>query len=438
MRVHAPLLVWLLSLAAGPGAAWAQAPLPLDEAIRRAQANSPTIRSVRLQESEAAERVGQATAAYLPRIDGQFAWQRGDQPVFVFSSLLSQRRFTAANFAIDALNHPDPVNNLRTAAMAQQLVFDGGATPSRVAQARLGQQAVALSRTATEQQLAVHVTMAYGAALAAGAGRRAAESAVEAAEDDLRRTRDRRDAGLVTEADVLSVDVHLARVREQVIRSTADERIALNQLNELLGEPLDTPHVLDPAPPPVPGPEALEEDQAVASRPDVRLADVQRSLADATYRAERAAWLPHVSLQGGYELNGANLGDSVGSWIVGAEVRLNLFNGLGDRARLAESRLAQQRRATERESARTAALLDIRAARARVEAARARVEIGRTVVAQARESERIVRDRYEAGMADVTALLRAAEALLGAEAQEIGARVDLLIESAQLQRALGR
>jgi outer membrane protein len=223
-----------------------------------------------------------------------------------------------------------------------------------------------------------------------------------------------------------------------VIRSTADERIALSQLNDLLGEPLDTPHVLDLSPVAVPEVRALDETETVATRPDVRLAEVQHSLADAAYRGARAAFLPQASLQAGYELNGSALDDGSGSWIVGAQVRVNLFGGLGDRARLAESRLVRQRRATERDAAVTAALLDVRAARARVEAARARLDVGRSIVAQARESQRIIRDRYDAGMADITALLRAAEALLAAEAQETGARVDLLIESAQLQRALGR
>jgi outer membrane protein len=433
-RLPALLLVWAAT-AVWP--VWAQAPLSLEDAIGRAQANNTALQSARLTEAEAGERVRQARAAYLPRVDGQFAWQRGNQPVFVFGSLLAQRRFTAANFAIDTLNHPDPVNNVRTAAMVEQLVFDGGATSSRVAQATLGRHAAGLTRLQAEHRLAVHVTAAYGAVLAAGAGRRAAESAVEAAEGDLRRTRDRRDAGLVTEADVLSVDVHLARVREQVVRSAADEQIALNQLNELMGVPLDTPHLLDPSPAPVAAPTDLI-DEAVAGRPDVRLADVQGSLADAAYRGARAAFLPQVSLQGGYELNGHALDDGSGSWIVGAQLRLNLFGGFADRARLAESRLARQRGDLERTAARTAALLDIRAARARVEAARARLDIGKSIVAQALESQRIVRDRYEAGMADITALLRGAEAVLAAEAQEVGARVDLLIESAHLQRALGR
>ena len=61
-----------------------------------------------------------------------------------------------------------------------------------------------------------------------------------------------------------------------------------------------------------------------------------------------------------------------------------------------------------------------------------------TPLAQARESQRIVRDRYEAGLEDVTALLRAAQALQQAEALEIAGRVGVIIDTAGLERALGR
>ena len=44
-------------------------------------------------------------------MDASETWQRGNQPVFVFGSLLNQRRFTAADFALDALNHPDAIDN---------------------------------------------------------------------------------------------------------------------------------------------------------------------------------------------------------------------------------------------------------------------------------------------------------------------------------------
>ena len=73
-----------------------------------------------------------------------------------------------------------------------------------------------------------------------------------------------------------------------------------------------------------------------------------------------------------------------------------------------------------------------------VEAARAREVVGEAAVTQARESQRIVRDRYEAGLATVNDILRAANARLDAELQQTAARIDVLVSRAALDRAVGR
>ena len=115
-----------------------------------------------------------------------------------------------------------------------------------------------------------------------------------------------------------------------------------------------------------------------------------------------------------------------------------LFNGLANRARFVEAQRAAERRALETEKAETDVRLDVRNALARLEAARAREAVGRAALAQAQERQRITRDRYEAGLVDVTALLTAAQAVLEAESHETAARVDILVQAAALERALGR
>jgi outer membrane protein TolC len=59
-------------------------------------------------------------------------------------------------------------------------------------------------------------------------------------------------------------------------------------------------------------------------------------------------------------------------------------------------------------------------------------------VDQARESQRIVRDRFEAGITNITDVLRASSAVLDAEARRTSALVDAIVSAAMLRRALGR
>jgi outer membrane protein TolC len=434
--LSAPLV--LATLAAGP--VWAQTPLTLQDALARARAGSPAAAAAVVAEREAGHRVTQARAGYLPRVDVIESWQRGNQPVFVFSSLLSQRQFTGDDFGLDALNHPDATDLFRGAVTVEQALFNP-ATRAAVTAADIGRTMAATRRAMVGQDLAASVTSAYARVIAAAAAHRSAAAAVDAAVADRELAANRRDAGLVTDADVLQAAVQISRAEERLIRAAADERVARLQLNELMGEPLDAAFALDETAAALPDePHAVAdlEEEALANRPDVKLAALQTELADAASAAARAAFLPQVTAHGGWEVNGGSWTTRASGWSVGIAARLNVFNGLADRARLAEAREQASRRVLEQERAGTTARLDVRIALARLEAARAAEAAGRAAVAQAGESQRIIRDRYGAGLTDIASLLHAADALAQAESQQIAAQAAIVIEAAVLRRALGR
>lgn len=435
-----PLLLMILMAGGSASAATAQSRLTLPEAIDRAQSQNLTARASVIAEREADERVVQARAGYLPKVDLAESWQRGNQPVFVFSFLLSQRQFTAANFAIDALNNPDPINNFRTALTLEQSVYSPSLSAT-VRAARVGRELAAAERTSLDHDLAVSVTDAYGRVLAAVASARTATAALEAARADRARAADRRDAGRVTDVDVLQLDVYVARVQQQQIRAAGDERVGRATLNQLMGQPLDAAFVLEPAP--VSGvstpPNLTTLDaQALANRPDITIANLREQQAIAARETARAAFLPQVGAQLGWEMNGGQWDARASSWVVGAVARVNLFQGFADRARLAEARAVVARRALEREQAEAAVRLEVRVVLARLDEASARLSTGLAGVAQARESQRIIRDRYESGLADVVALLRAAEAVQEADTQQIAAQIDVMLAGAALDHAMGK
>ena len=432
-----PLLVATLFVAL-PAAA--QSPLSLSEAIARAKARNPDAGAAAAAEREAADRVTQARGGYLPKVDVAESWQRGNDPVFVFGSRLAQRQFTAADFALDALNHPDATDNFRAAVSVEQSLFDR-TTSANIRAASIGRDMAATGRRLVDHDLTAAVTDAFGRVLDASATVRSAAAAVEAARADRELTGNRRDAGRVTDADVLQLDVYLARTLEQQVQATSDERIARARLNQLMGEPLDTMFSFDLTPPLIPiditNPTGLEE-EALKNRPEVALAVQQEQLAAATVDAARAAFLPQVTAQAGWQMNGSAWNSRSSSWVAGAVARINLFHGFADKARLAEAREQATRRAHERDKAETMARLDVQIAIARLEAARASEVVGRAAADQARESRRIVRDRYESGLMDAAMLLRSADAVQQADAQQIAARVNVLTATATLQRAIGR
>jgi outer membrane protein len=438
MRSPSPLLT--LAFTAFAAAANAQDRLSLADAVTRALTQNPAIRASDAAVGEASERVTQARSGYLPKLDLVGSVQRGDQPVFAFSSLLGARQFTAANFAIDSLNYPAPVTYYHTGIALEQPLFDGFRNRSATRAAELGRTIAETDRGRTREDLAVAVTQAYGKVLFTEAGRRAADAAVKAAEEDVARAERRRDAGMVTEADVLALRVHLARMRERQISTASDETIARAELNQAMGDPLDRQYALDEvatAAAPLPPVERLEE-EALSLRPELRAAKLQEALAHENRTAAKGAFLPQVSLQGYVELNRTPGAPRASAWLFGGQMRWPIFQGLADVGRLHEAGQATLRAAAERERAESVVRLDVRTASARVQSATARQAVGQAVTAQALESQRIIRDRYEAGLSSVNDVLRAANAVLDAESQRIGALVDLLVSQAMLERAVGR
>jgi outer membrane protein TolC len=420
--------------------AGAQERLSLAVALTRNADRHPALAAAREGERIAGAGVEQARAAWFPRVDYTESWQRSDQPVFVFGSLLAQSRFGAQNFAIDALNHPAAVSNLRGTLVVQQNLFDPGRS-ARVNAAGAGRETAALAVTSLRRELALATARAYGQVLIVGASRRAADAAVQAAEEDRARAERRRDAGIATDADVLAVQVHASAMKARVAQAEADESVARASLNDLIGAPLDSMFALEELAARAAPASALVADlerEALASRERAKQATLQVRIAGADRDLARAAFLPTLGVQGGVEFDGRGWTGRQRWWMAGAELRWNLFNGLADRARLAAARAAVAQAEADRQRVENSIRLEVRSALAQLTAAQSREATGRSAVAQAQEAQRIIRDRYETGMAGVSDVLRAANALLDAELQQRAAAVDVFVGERTLDWAVGR
>jgi len=435
-------LALLTALAVWPSTARAQVPLTLDQAVQETLAHNRSLQGAQSAARESSAHVAEARAGFFPRVSFTESWQRGDQPVFVFSSLLSARKFGGANFAIDTLNSPDPTGFFRGAFSIDQQIFDGGRTRASVRSAQLQRDIAGSSAEDTASELAVAVSQVYGRALAADAMTRAADGEAAAAQEDLARAERRRDAGTMTDADVLALAVHLAGVQQRRIQAAGDYAVARAELNHLMGSAIDREFAVQEPPSTsaaaaAPSLAALFA-EADASRPDLRRSAAAEQLAEAGRALARAAWYPQVGAQAGYEVAGTQLTDRASSWIVGAEFRWNLSLGGAERAHAQASAEAATRARLDREEAGSAAQVEIVTALRRLESARARQSVGQATAAQARESERIIRNRFDAGVAVPSDVLRASSAVLEAESQRINALVDAVVSRAMLDRAVGR
>jgi outer membrane protein len=437
------LTVVVLTTVASGGVA-AQERLTLEHAVQASLTHNASLRAARAGADEATAHHTEARSGLFPRLSFTESWQRGDQPVFVFSSLLSARRFAAANFAIDALNHPEPIGFFHTSVGVEQILFDGGRQRSIAAAAALRADMANASTDEAAAGIALGTTQTFGRVVAAQAARRAADAALAAACEDLARAERRRDAGMATDADVLALVTHVADLLQRAIESSTDAGIARAELNRWMGDPIEREfQVADPSSAQMddvasqPDVSALLA-EADAARPELKRAVASEQAARAARRQARAALTPQIAAQAVVDVSGTRFVDRASSWIVGGELRWTFATGGAELAAIRAAAASTVRANAEADDVRAAVHVDVVSALRRLESARAREAAGRAAVEQARESQRIIRDRFDAGIVPVNDVLRASTSVLDADANRTSALVDAIVAAATLRRALGR
>ncbi|HEU0122427.1 MAG TPA: TolC family protein [Bryobacteraceae bacterium] len=388
-----------------------ESPLTIREAVELAMRHSPVIESSEAGRDAARAKTAEAASGRLPKVNYSESWTRSNNPVFVFSSLLTQRQFTQQNFALDALNRPDFLNNFQSRITAEQTVFDAGATRRATGVAKRGVAMSDETIRARRMQVTALVAKSYYDSLLAAEQMEVSASAIRSAEADLERAMARRDAGFATDADVLSIRVHLAKAREENIHRKADRETANATLNQAIGLPLDTPHTLA---------STLTERPVAAvdstgERPELRQAKLAIEIRKLATDSARSAMLPQVAVTGAFESDRQRFYNRAGqNWLVSASLRWNLFNGFADRARIQEAEAAQRGANADAAQAKSQILLEIHQAAAARNAAIERIATARAAVEEAKESLRIFQDRYGEGLVTVSDLLRAETAMIEA------------------------
>jgi outer membrane protein len=420
---------------------WAAEPLSLQQAVQKALENHASVRVTAEAKKAAEAKITEARGARLPRVDYTESWQRSNNPGFVFSSLLSQRQFGAENFAIGPLNNPPYVNNFQSQFVAEQSIYDGGRSKSQVRTAELGRDMVDQEGRRNESSVIANVVRTYYGVLVARENARVAEEAVRSAEADLKRAQEHRDAGMTTDADVLSIRVHLASMQEQKIRRDADSQLAVAALNEAMGLPLDTDFdlttMLATAAPPAADRVAAEND-AVANRPELAEARLGVSIRESEGKTAHSAYLPEFYIRAAWEADRPQFYNNGGAnWLTAAGMRWNLFRGFSDKARMEAASHEIARSRAEQQLMESSVRLEARRAWLDVQSANQRIDVARASVDNATESLRIIRNRYEAGFTDVTELLRAETALLQAQTQQLEAVRDQRIAAVMLEYTRG-
>lgn len=433
---------FLTILALAGSSLLAQQALTLRQAVDLALYSNPLAAASAAGEKEAEARIHQARSGYLPRLQFSESLQRGNNPVLVFSSLLTQHQFSDADFAIGSLNRPDAMNNYQSQLTVEQVLFDARQTSRSVEEARFTRQMAGEDARRSHSDIILNVLSAYFGVTLAEKNLEVTRQSVDSARADLNRAVSIYQSGRGTQADVLALRVHVAAMQEQQIRASNDLAVACAALNDALGVSLDrTFELTTPLESGVGAPGGTIEEYrrlAAESRPEMRQAELAKSLARTRQQIAGVAYWPQVAFQGIVEADRQKfLSKGGANWFTAVTLRWNLWNGGETKARLEQARSAEVRAEALRQRTDSAVNLEVRKAYLALRAAAQRVEVASAATAEAEEAHRIIQNRYQAGLITITELLRSEAALSAARTRRLAAVYDHRVAAASLEHSAG-
>ncbi len=419
----------------------ADQPLSLQEAVQVAMKNNPTVKASAAYAQAVREGIAEAKSGRYPHFDFSEGFTRGNNPVYVFGTLLTQRQFGAQDFALNFLNTPLPLDNFETQFTGTMPLYDAGQTSRMIRDARLKSQIARNQYARTRQQLIFDVISAYSQELLAREGVRVARSAVEAAQSDLKDAQARAQQGVAVPSDLLSAQVQLANAKQDLLSAQNAVAVAHAALNVAMGLPEEAPTRIE-------GhltetqfqPGSLEERQrrALMTRPDYLAAQMGRQEAVNGMHMARAEFQPKVNLFSSWALDNQTFATRGGNnWAAGATLTFNIFDGGRKFAKLAEAHARERQAVALQAQFSSAVRLQVKEAFLNLTTAQQRVQVARSAVSEAKESLRILRNRYEAGLATMTSLLQVETARTNAENNYLNAVYDYRLSYAALELATG-
>jgi outer membrane protein len=428
--------------------------LEFKQCVEIALAQNPDIAISRSQIEQAEAAVLQAQGKRMPQLNLSLTAMRSNDPLNVFGMKLGQRGTTFGDFgagefdptnpnilavAPHDLNYPDAVNNFNTRIELLVPVYNGGMVQSYVDTAKAYVRAAQSGDQVARQKLAKQVLMAYQGVHTARAYITLAEEARAAAEEYVRISDKLHKQGMVVKSDVLSAKVNLEDIKVKIVEAKNTEAAALNQLALLMGKSLDdaldvgasvTPNLLV-------GSAADLRAQALNEHAGLRALRNQLEGADAQVAAARSGKKPQFNVMLRQDWNDDNLGFDASSYTVAGVLSWAAFDGGVNNATIGRAEAQRSELVAKFRQAEEGLGYQVTEARRKALEAEEKITAREAGLEQAQEAQRLVKKRYENGMATLIELLGAQAQHDKASADLVAARYELAVNRAELKRTVG-
>jgi len=392
-------------------------------ALQEAIQSRPFAEAARREAEAARSDVGEVRSRYLPRLTLSEILTWTNEPARSLFINLNQQNLDLHTTA-EPYNDPPDRKDFETRLTLEQPLYDPDISYD-FKRAQKGADAAAASARWSTEEAAFEAFRAYLGVQQAKAALDWVESSRKEATEILRLADQRHDAGVGLKADVLRARVFLSEAERRTVTAQNDLTIARRSLALAMGRPGGEVDIAEPV-----APESVEAaDETPAVRADLEALSLTAEEAGLAYKQSRAAYLPRFGLSASYALHDGDVpfGTEADSWIVQAGLTWELFDGL--RRPFATDKTAARKEAAEArrlEASRQAQFAKDQAL-LRAEEAKKNLSTAEAAVAEAEESHRLVLQRYDAGLADLSDLLGAQAAFDRARFDAVSARSRYLL-----------
>ncbi len=397
-------------------------PISLAEAVEIARRRNPGLQQAFTAIEQAEHTRLSAYGQLLPAVNMSFGYSN------------------SSSARLDASNQGFSTTSYSTQLTASYNLFDGWSRFSDLKGARLG-VLEQNERYREVQFLTVQqVKQAYSAAVAARELVGVEERRLLRQEDQLDFVEQQLELGRATRSDLLRSQVDLNNAKLALLNAQNSERTTTFRLTEVVGS--------DERVGPSPEAElealplAFTRDQlfemAGASAPSLQTADAATRAAESAASSAKSAYLPSVSVSGGYAWANSDFPPANRSWSLSLRGSYPLFNGFQRETQIFQ---AQARANLAREQERAAQLnlsSELDAAYSTSQSAQAGIDLALQNVELSNESLRVVQERYRLGLSTILELQDAQITLTQAEVDLVSRRFDYQLAVAQIEALLGR
>nr|WP_232764091.1 TolC family protein [Salegentibacter salinarum] len=389
---------------------WLQAqetkPISRSEAIQLVKENN---RKIKISQQEFLESRGdyrQTNSIFLPNVAVSHTGMTTTNPLMAFGSKLNQGIVTQEDFNPDFLNNPERIDNFATKIEVEQPLINVNGIYQRKA-AKKKMDATALQTDRTVDYMVLEVEKAYMQLQLAQQAVTVLESAQKAALANKKLANDSYKQGYLQRSDVLSVEIRVSEVNNQLQYAKSNVINASDYLAYLLNEPVNT--IFEPTDPlevsvPVQGNlETVSPDRA-----DIRAMELATEAYGEMLQAVKMSFLPRLNAFGSYELYDDEVfaGDASG-YLAGIQLKWDVFEGYKRFGKLQKSRATYEKARLEYDSYVSRSEMEKNRASRAVKDAENNLNLTRLALEQAEESLRIRSNRFEQGLEKTSDLLTA-------------------------------